>query len=109
MDVCLLYYFLVLAEEGNMESAASRLGMPIATLADHLSVLEDELGLVLFSHDISGMVVLTPAGSAFLPYVRKIVEEVEAAKREIDLIGRLSSRTRRWARLFRLSQDTPTI
>lgn len=107
MDMCLLEYFIVVAEAENLGSAATRLNMPTASLAEHLSVLEDELGLMLFRQTFPG-IELTAAGSTFLPHARLIMAEVEAAKRNIRKIVQLSERTRRWAGLYKIFQDSPT-
>lgn len=105
MDVYLVNDFVVVAQSENIESAATRLDMPITMLAERLSVLQNELGLVLFRQTPSG-IELSAAGATFLPHARLIMAEVEAATQDIRQIVRLSERPRRWARLYRIFQDT---
>jgi hypothetical protein len=105
MDVCLLNYFIVLAEEKNLELSAIRLNMQNERLVQHMSVLENELGLGLFRHSRSG-VELTPAGESFLRFARLIMAEAETTQEDGWLIDRLSERTQRWAGLYRIVRNT---
>ncbi len=48
MDIRVLNYFLVVAEEGNITKAAERLLMTQPTLSRQLKALEEELEVALF-------------------------------------------------------------
>lgn len=79
-----LYYFWVVAREGGMARAASRLGMAVQTVSEQVRALEQSLGHALFK-PAGRTLVLTEAGEAALGYADQIFqlgEELTAAVRE---------------------------
>jgi DNA-binding transcriptional LysR family regulator len=78
IDLRHLRYFLAVAEELNVGRAAERLHISQPPLTRQIKQLESELGVDLFVRSKTGM-MLTPAGSAFLPEVRKTINQVERA------------------------------
>jgi DNA-binding transcriptional LysR family regulator len=78
MDVRYLKTFVALAEAGNVTRTAERLDYAPSSVAGHVHALETELGLTLLERSGRG-IALTPAGRAFLPEARRIVEAERAA------------------------------
>lgn len=78
IDLRHLRYFLAVAEEGNVGRAAERLHISQPPLTRQIKQLESELGVDLFARSKTGM-MLTPAGLAFLPEVRKTITQVQRA------------------------------
>lgn len=95
-----LWLFLAVAEEQHFGRAAQRLGMSQPPLTEQIQTLEAALKVKLFDRNRRGA-QLTPEGAAILPYVRKLVEQMEqlelavreAAAGQIGLltIGAISS------------------
>lgn len=86
-----LYYFWVVAKEGSVTRAASRLGLAIQTISTQLAQLEQSLGKALFSQQ-GRRLVLTEPGRLALSYADQIFllgEQMQEALGEAD-----SSRTR---------------
>ncbi|WP_285115975.1 LysR family transcriptional regulator [Leifsonia sp. fls2-241-R2A-40a] len=75
MNLTQLVRFVAVAEEQHFPRAASKLGIPLASLYSSISKLEDELGSPLFVRD-STPTRLTPAGAAFLETAK---DEIAAA------------------------------
>ncbi|HDS0916453.1 TPA: LysR family transcriptional regulator [Pseudomonas putida] len=71
-----LWLFLAVAEEQNFGRAAKRLGMSQPPLTEQIKVLEASLRVKLFERTSKGA-VLTPAGLAIMPAVRKFAEQLE--------------------------------
>ncbi|MEZ0001545.1 LysR substrate-binding domain-containing protein [Sinorhizobium fredii] len=71
-----LWMFLAVAEEQHFGRAARRLGMSQPPLTEQIKVLEHSLGLQLFDRSRRGT-MLSPAGAAILPAVRRFAEQVE--------------------------------
>lgn len=61
-------YFLAIAREGNISRAAQRLYISQSSLSQHLSRLENELGVQLFDRSQFPM-RLTPAGQVYKEYL----------------------------------------
>ena len=61
--------FLVTAEEGSLSAAARALGMAQPTVGRQVTMLEEELGVVLFERVGRGL-TLTPSGLELLDHVR---------------------------------------
>jgi DNA-binding transcriptional LysR family regulator len=89
-----LRYFLAVAEVRHFTQAASALQVAQATLSKQISALEHDLGAPLFSR-ARGNITLTPAGEALLPLARRILADVDTARREVqDLTGLRRGRVR---------------
>jgi len=79
-----LYYFWVVAKEGGMGRAATRLGMAVQTVSAQVRALEQSLGHALFRPAGRGL-ALTEAGVAAMTHADQIFqlgEQLPAAVRE---------------------------
>ena len=85
-----LRYFVTVAEEGQVTSAARRLQIAQPALSQAISRLESELGLQLLERHAKG-VRLTDAGAAFLEKARAVVE----TEREVSLTAESLARAAR--------------
>ncbi|WP_336285681.1 LysR family transcriptional regulator [Citrobacter arsenatis] len=72
LDIRLLRYFAVVAEENNMSRAAQRLFMSQPPLSRHIRQLEDRLGVTLFVRHTRGL-TLTEDGQRVLEIVRPLL------------------------------------
>lgn len=72
IDLRLVRYFLVMAEELHFTAAARRLYVSQPALSNQIRRLERQLDVELFERSARG-VRLTPAGEAFLPHAREAV------------------------------------
>lgn len=118
VDLRLVRYFLVMAEELHFTAAARRLYVSQPALSNQIRRLEGHLGVELF-HRSSRGVTLTAAGDAFLPYARSalaairsgIAEATAAAGRDqvlrIDVLESALATPR--AVLARLRHRLPTM
>jgi len=75
IDLRLLRYFIVVAEEGHLTRAAQRIGIQQPPLSQQIRVLERELGVTLFRRLPRGM-ELTDGGQALLADARAILAQV---------------------------------
>jgi DNA-binding transcriptional LysR family regulator len=80
METHQIHHFLALCEEKNFGRAARRSGVAHPSLTKAIRKLEAELGGVLFHR--TPKVELTELGRALQPYLRRIVRNVEGARRE---------------------------
>src|SRR4051812_36387644 len=81
-----LYFFWVVAKEGGITRAATRLGLAIQTISTQLSQLEQQVGKALFSQQ-GRRLVLTEAGRLALAYADQIFllgEQLTEALGETD-------------------------
>ena len=75
-----LQYLVTVAEEGQLTSAAKRLGLAQPALSHAIAGLEDELGVELLARSPRG-VALTAAGTAFLVEARvALAAELDAVR-----------------------------
>jgi DNA-binding transcriptional LysR family regulator len=89
-----LAYFVAVAEVSHFTRAAEALRVAQPSLSKQIKTLESELGAPLFSR-ARGNITLTPAGEALLPLARRILADVETARREVqDLTGLRRGRVR---------------
>lgn len=82
MDIRQLRYFLTVAEEGQITSAAKKLQMTQPPLSQQIKLLEDELGVKLIERG-SRHIQLTAAGKILLNRARQILALSDSAAKEI--------------------------
>lgn len=87
MELRLLQYFLVLAEEQNFCRAARRLHIAQPSLSQQIRRLEQKLETELFDRTARPL-RLTSAGQFLLADARYLVDEMEATVREVRRAGR---------------------
>ena len=83
-----LYYFWVVAKEGSITRAATRLGLAIQTVSTQLAQLEQAIGKALFMQQ-GRTLVLTAAGRLALGYADQIFllgEQMQEALGEADSV-----------------------
>ncbi len=83
----LLRHFLAVAEDGNLTSAARRLGLSQPALTKSIRRLEASLGATLFERRSRGM-ALTPQGLIMLRHARDIATECRFAESELEAARR---------------------
>lgn len=81
MEMHQLRYVVAVARTGNFSRAAELCHVSQPSLSQQIQKLEDELGERLFDR-LRPQVRLTPFGESFLQRAERILEEVQAAKRE---------------------------
>ena len=81
MEMHQLRYAVAVARTGNFSRAAQHCNVAQPSLSQQILKLEDELGERLFDR-MKREAKLTPHGEAFLPRAVRILEEVDAARRE---------------------------
>ncbi|MEF2967677.1 LysR family transcriptional regulator [Paenibacillus sp. M1] len=82
MDIRQLRYFLTIAEEGQITSAAKKLQMAQPPLSQQLKLLEEELGIKLVERGPRS-IRLTDAGEILRRRAQQIVELADSTTREI--------------------------
>jgi DNA-binding transcriptional LysR family regulator len=89
-----LTYFVAVAEVRHFTRAAETLRVAQPSLSKQIRMLEAELGAPLFNR-ARGNITPTPAGEALLPLARRILADVETARRDVqDLTGLRRGRVR---------------
>jgi len=81
MEMQQLRYVVAVARTGNFSRAAEQCHVSQPSLSQQIQKLEDELGERLFDR-MKRVAKLTPHGETFLRRAIRILEEVDAAKRE---------------------------
>ena len=84
MNLRQLQYFVAVADEGGFRQAAARLNVAQPALSRQIQGMESELGLVLLDR-ATRRVSLTPAGSAYLKGVRRVLGTVADSVRRTRL------------------------
>ncbi len=74
--------FVATADAGTLSAAGKRLGLSLPTISRKLSELEAHFGTPLLIRSTRKL-ALTPAGAAYLPAARNILDEVLAAGRMV--------------------------
>jgi len=82
-----LRYFVAVADDGQVTSAAARLHMAQPALSQAIGHLEDDLGFKLFERHSRG-VTLTPAGVVFLERARLAVEAEDMVTQAASALAR---------------------
>jgi len=83
MQLHQLAYALAVAEEESFTRAADRLHLAQPSLSRQIRLLEHELGVLLFNRGPGqGRVTLTTDGAALLPFMQRVLADVEAAGAE---------------------------
>src|SRR6516162_1430871 len=83
MQLHQLAYALAVAEEESFTRAADRLHLAQPSLSRQIRLLEQELGVVLFNRGPGqGRVTLTPDGAALMPFMQRVLADVEATGAE---------------------------
>lgn len=83
MDMRLLRYFNVLAEELHFGRAAERLSIEVSPLSRAIQKLENDLGVTLFIRS-SHRTRLTPAGKALHEHIPSIFDAMEQARASVQ-------------------------
>jgi LysR family hydrogen peroxide-inducible transcriptional activator len=83
MEIHQLRYMVAVARTGNFSRAAESCHVAQPSLSQQIQKLEDELGERLFDR-LKREARLTPHGEVFLRRALRILEEVDAAKREAE-------------------------
>ncbi len=86
LDIRLLRYFAVVAEENNMRRAAERLYMSQPPLSRHIRQLEERLGVTLFVRHTKGL-TLTAEGRQALAIIRPLLAQQDET---YDAMSRLA-------------------
>ena len=78
-----LAYAMAVADEGSFTRAANRLHLAQPSLSRQVRQLEQELGVVLFNRGPGqGPVTLTPDGAVLVPFMQRVLADVEATGAE---------------------------
>lgn len=85
MDTQNLRTFLVLAEIKNFTQTADQLFVAQSTVTNRIAELERQLGKKLFYRD-NKTVALTPEGSLFLTYAKRMIDLEETSIKEMNAI-----------------------
>jgi DNA-binding transcriptional LysR family regulator len=83
-----LQYFIAVAEHAHFTRAAAALHVAQPSVSQQIRKLETELGADLF-HRLKRRVSLTEAGEALLPWARRIVSSVDAARIDVQELSNL--------------------
>ena len=83
MEVHQLRYFVAVAQEGGFSKAAELAHVAQPSLSQQIQKLEAELGQPLFNR-LSRGVSLTEAGQRLLPFARRILSDLNDARRCVD-------------------------
>lgn len=86
MDLKQLRYFIALAEERQVTSAAQKLHMSQPPLSQQLKLMENELGVSLF-HRNGRQLELTASGKTLYEYALTITRLMDEAKAEVQETG----------------------
>lgn len=77
--------FLTILEEGSFAAASRRLGRAQSAVSYAVQKLEDQIGLTLFDRS-QYRPALTEAGSALVPKIRRILEDVDELRMQAQTI-----------------------
>jgi len=77
-----LRYFVAVAERGHFTRAAAALGVAQPSVSKQIRRLESEIGDPLFDRT-AGRVTLTDAGTVLLPWAKRVLADLDAARAEV--------------------------
>jgi DNA-binding transcriptional LysR family regulator len=83
-----LLYFQAVAEHGSFTRAAAVIGLRQPTLSQQIHQMEKALGVTLFDR-ARRRCRLTAAGEMLLPYVRRVLAEMDNLRRSLDDLSEL--------------------
>jgi LysR family cyn operon transcriptional activator len=86
MELRHLRSFLALVKHHRFSRAAEAVELSQPALSQQIKQLEDELGVTLVVRDPMGA-ILTPAGEEFRGYARRMLDELEEAKKAVHAPG----------------------
>lgn len=90
----LIATFVLIADAGSLNAAATKLGLSRSVVSERLGALEAGLGVRLVSRSTRGL-SLTPAGEQFLEHARAILTAMETARDAVAMTdGTLTGRLR---------------
>ena len=75
-------YFVAVAEHRHFTRAAADLGVAQPSVSKQIRKLEDELGDPLFERT-AGQISLTDAGTVLLPWAKRVLADLDAARAEV--------------------------
>jgi LysR family transcriptional regulator, hydrogen peroxide-inducible genes activator len=87
MEFHQLRYFTAVAETGSFTKGASREHVSQPSLSQQIGKLEEEVGTQLFVR-LGHSIKLTPAGKAFLPKAKSILNQISTAANEMQIVAR---------------------
>ncbi|MGO3414528.1 MAG: LysR family transcriptional regulator [Kluyvera intermedia] len=94
LDIRLLRYFSVVAQENNMSRAAQRLFMSQPPLSRHIRLLEERLGMTLFVRHTKGL-TLTDEGLRVLEIIRPLLAQQDKTYAALSQLGQAGSQSMR--------------
>lgn len=104
LDIRLLRYFAVVAEENNVRRAAERLFMSQPPLSRHIRQLEQRLGATLFVRHTRGL-TLTPEGQRVLAIVRPLLAQQDSAYAALSKLSQAEGASLRLGLTTAFEQD----
>src|SRR3954465_2019457 len=87
IELRLLRYFTAVAEEGNVGHAAARLFISQPALSQQIRVLEEQVGMPLFTRHARG-VELTEAGEVLLVEAREVIARADRLEQAVEELAR---------------------
>ena len=95
LDIRLLRYFDVVAQENNMSRAAQRLFMSQPPLSRHIRQLEERLGVTLFVRHTKGL-TLTDEGQRVLEIIRPLLAQQDETYAALSTLAQTGSQSLRF-------------
>jgi LysR family hydrogen peroxide-inducible transcriptional activator len=90
MELHQLRYFSAIAETNSFTKGASREHVSQPSLSQQISKLEEEVGTELFVR-LGHSIKLTPAGKAFLPKAKSILNQISMAVNEMQTVAKVET------------------
>ncbi|WP_075579067.1 LysR family transcriptional regulator [Acidaminococcus massiliensis] len=103
------YYFITIAQTGNLNQAAQQLYVSQSSLSKYIRRLEESLGVPLFDHSVAPL-RLNEAGKLYLAYLQDAQERKEVLQAQLDEISHQERGTLRLGiPIFSAQHFLPTI